>query len=181
MYCLVRACRKAFTFTVSSSNLNYIFRVSNGAMSNVDTNHQVIKPTATIELLRIVDENLWSGIHTQLTDNGGVYKVVALRNGNRMPVNRFLGTDTNGILYIGKATSIVDRVIDLKKSIVPAYKGTGHICGRRYKANPNIAAKFPIDTLHLELLPSDEPERLEQVLLNEYRSIFGEVPPLNAL
>jgi hypothetical protein len=154
------------------------------AMNNIDTYHQVVKPPATIELLRIVDEHLWSGIHTQHSAKGGVYKVVALHNGKRVAVNRFLGTDTNGILYIGKATSfvdIVDRVIELKKSIAPAYKGKGHICGRRYKANPNIAAKFPIDTLHLELVPSDEPERLERALLHEYRSLFGEAPPLNAL
>jgi hypothetical protein len=133
------------------------------------------------DLLKINSQDFWEHINNQHQQNGGVYKIIAVRNGERVPVNRFLGTDVNGVLYIGKATSFIDRVIELKKSIAPDYNGTGHICGRRYKANPNIVKLFPYDILHIELFQTDKPEELERNFLTEYANIFGEVPPLNAI
>ncbi|MEX2364059.1 MAG: hypothetical protein WD597_10570, partial [Balneolaceae bacterium] len=88
----------------------------------------------TNELLSFNDKNLWTHISNLYSTQGGVYKVIAARNNVRIPIKRFLGTDQEGILYIGKATSFIDRVIDLKKSISPDYIGTSHICGRRYKS-----------------------------------------------
>lgn len=132
-------------------------------------------------LLLFNDSNFWQLINDRHEQKGGVYKIIAVRDGQRVPVNRFLGTDNEGVLYIGKATSFIDRVISLKKSIAPDYNGTGHICGRRYKSNPNIAKYFPYGILHIELIETDSPEGLERQLLNEYSSIYGEVPPLNAI
>jgi len=65
--------------------------------------------------------------------------------------------------------------------MAPEYKGTAHICGRRYKANPNIAKLFPYGLLHIELTQSAMPVELEKKLLREYIYKFGEVPPLNAV
>lgn len=134
-----------------------------------------------MSLLHITDKGLWESINERHLNKGGVYKVIAVRNGQRQPVNRFLGTDDTGVLYIGKANSFIDRVIDLKKSISPDYNGSAHICGRRYKSNPNIAKKFPYETLFIELIQDAEPEELERKLLTEYTTTFGEVPPLNAI
>jgi len=134
-----------------------------------------------MNLLHIADKGLWESINERLQDKGGVYKVVAVLNGQPQPVNRFLGTDDTGVLYIGKATSVIDREIDLKKSISPDYNGSAHICGRRYKSNPNIAKKFPYEALFIELIQDAKPEELERQLLAEYTSTFGEVPPLNAI
>ena len=135
----------------------------------------------TDNLLSISDSEFWKLINDRHSANGGVYKIIAVRDGLRIPVNWFLGTDSDGVLYSGKATSFIDRVINLKKSISPDYNGTGHICGRRYKSNPKIASLFPYGILHIELLPSDKPEELERELLTEYAAKFGEVPPLNAI
>jgi hypothetical protein len=132
-------------------------------------------------LLLLGDKELWKLISDQHGRTGGVYKIIAARDGLRIPVNRFLGTDNEGVLYIGKATSFLDRVIDLKKSISVDYHSTAHICGRRYKSNPKIAVSFPYDILHLELIQSDHPEKLEKELLAEYAKQYGEVPPLNAI
>ena len=88
------------------------------------------------------NEAFWGFIKDQHGNHGGVYIIIAVENGMRKPINRFLGADTVGVLNIGKASSFIDRVIDLKKSMAPEYKGTAHICGRRYKANPNIAKLF---------------------------------------
>lgn len=128
-------------------------------------------------LYQLCDDELWK----KLSDKkGGVYKIIAVKEGKIVPQHRFLGIDTDGILYIGKATSYIDRVIGLVKSISPKYKGSTHICGRRYKSNPNIAKLFPFDTLHLDIIPSSEPEEIENKLLKEYFDKFGEAPPLNA-
>jgi len=134
-----------------------------------------------MNLLQIADEDLWNKINLLHQTKGGVYKIIAVQNGQRVSVNRFLGIDNLGILYIGKATSFLDRVINLKKSISPDYSGESHICGRRYKSNPNIALKFPFDCMYLELIESEKPEELERDNLFEYLRKFGEVPPLNAI
>lgn len=133
------------------------------------------------DLLLINSNEFQEQIKERHQQKGGVYKVIALRDGQRVLINRFLGADPNGILYIGKATSFIERVTDLKKSISPEYKGSGHICGRRYKANPNIAKLFPYHILHIELIETDTPEEMERSLLTEYASFYGEVPPLNAI
>ncbi|MBI4945509.1 MAG: hypothetical protein HY840_03805 [Bacteroidetes bacterium] len=135
----------------------------------------------TTNLLQIADEKFWDHIHKRHQDKGGVYKMIAVRNEQRVPINRFLGTDNEGVLYIGKATSYVDRVIELKKSIAADYKGTGHICGRRYKSNPKIAKQFPYEHLFVELIQTDKPEEKEKELLEAYFITYGEVPPLNAI
>ena len=133
------------------------------------------------ELFQISDKFFFDKINRKHQSKGGVYKIIAIRNGQQQSINRFLDTDKEGILYIGKATSFTNRVIDLKKSISPEYKGSSHICGRRYKSNPNIALKFPFEILFVELIPTDVPEKLEKKLLTEYTIKFGEVPPLNAI
>jgi hypothetical protein len=132
-------------------------------------------------LLCIADSNFWHRINERFQTKGGVYKIIAINNGKLKPVNRFLGTDISGVLYIGEAISFLDRVINLKKSISPDYTGAAHICGRRYKSNPNIAKQFPFEMLFVDLIPSESPEELEKKLLKEYLDTFGEVPPLNAV
>ena len=134
----------------------------------------------TDNLFLISDKDFWTHINTKHLTKGGVYKVIATKDGRRLPVDRFLGTDNDGVLYIGCATSFLDRVIDLKKSIDPTYIATSHDCGKRYKTNPNIAKKFPYDSLYIDLFPSDNPKQKETELLTEYRNTYGEAPPLNA-
>lgn len=133
------------------------------------------------DLLLFSEKDFWNLIHNQHSVKGGAYKIVAARKGERIPINRFLGTDKEGVLYIGKATSFIERVIDLKKSISPDFNGSAHICGRRYKSNPNIAKLFPFEVLHIELFQTDRPDELERSMLREYSNIYGEVPPLNAV
>ena len=134
-----------------------------------------------MDLFQFADPTFWDKINDRHKSDGGVYKVIAVDSGQRTPINRLLGTDDQGVLYIGKATTFIDRVIDLKKSISPDYNGTAHTCGRRYKATPNIAKHFPFDKLHIELIQSTTPDDLEKKLLNDYMQTFGEVPPLNAV
>jgi hypothetical protein len=132
------------------------------------------------ELVQFEDPNFWTFIKEMHRDKGGVYKIIAVRNGERIPINRFLGTDKDGVLYIGMGKSY-KRISDLKKSISPNYKGSAHICGRRYKLNPNIALQFPYESLFIEPVYADDPREAEEKLIEAYRDRFGEVPPLNAI
>lgn len=132
-------------------------------------------------MIKIADDNFGDKIYELYQNKGGVYKIVAIKSGRPIPIHRFLGKDLDGILYIGKATSFLDRVVALKKSIAPDYKGKSHICGRRYKLFPNIAVKFPYESLFVVFIPTENPEVLERSLILGYTNQFGEVPPLNAV
>jgi hypothetical protein len=134
-----------------------------------------------LDLMQLADTELWNKINMLYQTKGGVYKIIAYKDGQRILIDRFLGQDQSGTLYIGKANSYLNRVIHLKTSILSFYNSSSHICGRRYKANPNIAVKFPEEVLFIELIPTASPAELERVLIIEYATKFGEVPPLNAV
>jgi len=131
-------------------------------------------------LIHFDDPNFWLFIKNAHKEAGGIYKVIAICDQKRVPINRFLGIDPDGVLYIGMGLSY-RRIAALKKSISPDYKGKQHICGRRYKSNPNIAKVFPYETLFIEAVYSHNPKELEQTIIETYRSKYGEVPPLNAI
>ncbi|MBL7974323.1 MAG: hypothetical protein JNJ85_05395 [Candidatus Kapabacteria bacterium] len=132
-------------------------------------------------LIQIADAEFWHIINQRYQSSGGVYKVVAVENGLRIPVSRFLDTDDTGVLYIGKATSFIVRVINLKKSLSPEHHGKSHKFGMRYKSLLNIAKQFRFEMLYIELIQSESPALLEKQLLQDYLNKFGEVPPLNAI
>ena len=125
-------------------------------------------------------KTLWYEINNNYQENGGAYKLYCKENGLVRPVERFLGRDTDGILYIGKATSYLVRVIYLKKTFDPNMKSDSYICGRRYNKNESIKETYPFQNLFIELIGHNSPEDKEKELLNECFTKFGEVPPLNA-
>lgn len=130
---------------------------------------------------KISSENIWHQINDEFKDSGGVYILKCLNGDNNYPltVNRLLASDEQGILYIGKANRFIDRVAELKKSISPQYTSGSHECGSRYKSNENIYKNFPYESLHVELVGSDNPRQTESDLLQKYESKYGELPPLN--
>lgn len=127
------------------------------------------------------NESLWYQIKEDFEETGGAYKLLCKEDGKVRPIGRLLGSDLNGVLYIGKADSYLDRVIGLKKTLDPKYKSAPHICGRRYNLNDRIKQAFPYPNLYIQLIGSDNPVGLEKQLLTDYFDKFGEVPPLNAV
>jgi hypothetical protein len=121
---------------------------------------------------------LWYSIEEHFGTSGGVYVLYCKKDAIKT-VNRLLGTDENGVLYIGMAKSFLDRTIELKKSISPDYISANHECGTRFKSNERIREKYPYKDLRVKLIASDEPRVLEQQLLTGYILEFGELPPLN--
>lgn len=127
----------------------------------------------------LADDHFWYNIQRDHHYNGGVYKLFCMHGVEKKPINRLLGTDKDGILYIGQTQCFLSRVIDLKKSITPGYESQNHDAGNRYKANPKIAEMFPYDELYVELLATNYPEKCEKKEINAYINRFGELPPLN--
>jgi hypothetical protein len=132
--------------------------------------------------IKFSDEKMWHKIDEEFNENGGVYILkCSTEINNFIPViaNRLVESDKNGILYIGKANSFIDRVIDLKKSISPQYTSRSHECGARYKDHKKLQSKFPFENLYIELYGDSKPLELEKIFLKEYELRFGELPPIN--
>jgi hypothetical protein len=130
----------------------------------------------------LASEDLYDLIAAELGEvSHATYKLLAMRGGAPIPIPRFLDVDSSGVLYIGKSSSFTERLGYLRKSILPAYQGSSHICGRRYKCTPRITEQFPPDTLYIQILPCDNPHDEEKRQLAVYQQRYGEVPPLNAI
>jgi hypothetical protein len=129
--------------------------------------------------LKISDTEFWNSINKEFSNGGGVYKVIATDNEKPVAIQRLLDIDTEGVLYIGKATSFLERVIFLKTSTDPDYESSNHEFGVRYKKHETMKTKFPYYKLFVHLEASDKPDTLESEALKNYHDKFGELPPLN--
>ena len=129
---------------------------------------------------KLSSENLWNDINEKFSENGGTYSLHWL-DGELKPVkiSRLFGIDEEGILYIGRAISFLDRIITLKKTLI--YKSSGHIAGRRINSVKIILNKIPIDNLYVSLNQTDNSITDEKLLIKTYEENYGELPPLNRL
>lgn len=132
-------------------------------------------------LIPLSSGDCWNRINAAHGTKGGVYKVISVKYGKRVPINRLLGADTAGVLYIGKADSFLKRVIDLRKALSPVHKSSAHGFGYRYKHTNSLNTAFPFENLFVELIETQDPRDLEYKWLKKYLDTFGEVPPLNAV
>jgi len=122
-------------------------------------------------------------LHEQYGSQGGVYILHCLDvDDEKTPIliQRVLGVDKEGVLYIGKTAPGLGRIGDLVKSISPDYKSLGHHVGLRFSKNKKLAMAFPFEQLHVSFRQADDPAVLESELIQEYFQKYGEVPPLNA-
>ena len=119
-------------------------------------------------------KEVWQKLETDHGNKGGVYKLHCLEEGDEsrfMPINRILGVDQEGVLYIGKASVIRNRIGDLMKSLSPDHKSFNHPAGMRYTSNQKLQKFFPFDRLCVTILPSENPDGEE---INEMREYFKE-------
>ena len=118
--------------------------------------------------------------HYNIPQNPGVYRIFSLDNNDiPRPMQRVLGIDNDGILYIGKSNNLNERLRMLWRVLQPNYLATGHTFGINYKSLQVIQDAFPYDTLAIEFEENAEPAIFETALIETYRQIYGEVPPLN--
>jgi hypothetical protein len=111
---------------------------------------------------------------------GGVYKIQCIQNKKPIKINRVLGIDDQGILYIGKSVNLRERLRILKRSLNQKTKVTGHTFGKKYFENKKLEKIFPLNSLYVSFITTSEPKTRETELLNKYFAKFGEVPPFNS-
>lgn len=129
---------------------------------------------------RISSERFWYEINDAFASSGGVYVLSCVDEKEiPIPVGRLLGEDLDGVLYIGMANSLLDRVTELKKSLSPDHISSAHECGSRHKSDALISERFPYERLRVDLIAAEDPRAAEQDALAKYLAKFGELPPLN--
>jgi hypothetical protein len=102
------------------------------------------------------------------------------------PIARLGKTDTNGILYIGKADNLYNRVASLQQSVLSNCNNSdkAKIKGHQALSKKVFRIQRYLDTskmtIKIIVLPSYESILYtESYLIEEYVSQFGELPPLN--
>jgi hypothetical protein len=126
--------------------------------------------------VRLQPEKFWQDIPAE----PGIYKICVLNdNGTAVPLNRLIGTDPRGILYIGEGQNLRERLRMLWRVITPGYNATAHTCGINYKEVAAIQRIFPLSMLAVDYQVASNHRILEKQMIEDYRQQFGEVPPLN--
>jgi len=121
-----------------------------------------------------------ANFHLNVPAVPGVYKIFSLDESEKpIPLPRVLGIDPFGVLYIGKSDNLKNRVRMLWRVLQPNYKASAHTFGMNYKSLQIIQDAFPYDTLAIEYEENPEAKKHEKSLIESYRQVYGEVPPLN--
>lgn len=125
----------------------------------------------------------WKEINQSANYNQpAIYRVRLVREGKPVQICRFLGTDKDGILCIGKTTNMDSR----RKQFVKALIGTfGHSEGNLLqileKVSP-LTALYPYRQYEYSFakVSGTDKDTIEEVQIKSYVKLFGEVPPLNS-
>lgn len=104
----------------------------------------------------------------------GVYRLLSPKK----KINRLIGTDEEGIMYIGKgdilsSSTRVGKFVNALKNTEQEHHG-----GSRYFTNL-IKAQYPIEDLMIHIRLVKDPEGQEKKELKAYLDTFGELPPFN--
>jgi len=121
----------------------------------------------------------------------GVYKIqITDTKGNPRKIERFLGTDREGILGIGNSSNIGDRIVDFFKANEGTY-GRHSVGSRAFLIRAfmnlqitnfgrNIYGNSHLMFAAYRVNTKEEAEIAEEALLKEYFLRYGELPPLNS-
>jgi len=135
----------------------------------------------------LYDNEFISKVAEQVGDLPGTYVLLWEYQGTPKRIQRLLGIDPEGILYIGKTEKrIVDRVSSLQRAILNNCSNTqalpnptGHkaLSKKFFRIRKGVNSRELFVRIYvLEKSPlEDESRRLE-----EYASKYGELPPLNS-
>ncbi|MBW6479930.1 MAG: hypothetical protein K0B37_10915 [Bacteroidales bacterium] len=131
-----------------------------------------------MKYLRITDQ----AFHDDIQGRQGIYFLHSLDEyGKPKPTQRLLGTDEEGILYIGttKGRTLSERLADFRKTVLK--KSESHIAGRKYKQIPILMKNYPDSSLAFSFIECEDPPARESDAIREYINRFGEKPPLNSM
>ena len=126
--------------------------------------------------ISLAEDRFWKNI----PDVGGVYNIHCFKGKKPITINRVLGIDNQGILYIGKSDNLRERLRMLWRVLNPNLKATAHTFGSKFNDNKKLKEAFPLNSLFIKYQVSKESKKLEKDLLDQYFQNFGEVPPFNS-
>jgi hypothetical protein len=126
--------------------------------------------------ISLVEDRFWKNI----PEGGGVYKIHCIQDKMPIKINRVLGIDNQGILYIGQSDNLRARIRMLWRVLNPKLKATAHTFGKKHNENKKLQKAFPLKSLYVSYQITKEPKALETILLDKYFIKFGEVPPFNS-
>lgn len=115
-------------------------------------------------------------------DTPGVYRIFLFDSkGKPCAINRFIGSDSSGLIYIGAAekTTIRYRLNAFLRSMDAAYRQDNHSGGKKVKERSVVANLVKNKRLFFSYLESLNAKKLETKELLKYIDKHGEVPPLN--
>jgi hypothetical protein len=137
-------------------------------------------------LYAIKDRDLYTQITADISNSPGCYVLCCCKGDGFFSINRILGVDDAGTLYIGSGTSLCQRIGSLRKALCAAVSRDGYtdrgVHGCELKYTDALQQRFPFDSLKVLLYPAtsnEEAWRQEAELLAEYERRFGEAPPFN--
>lgn len=149
------------------------------------------------KLYAIADKTMFDSIKADMGGHKpGIYRLhITDSAGKFRQIQRVLGVDNNGIIYIGTGQSVANRVGSLRKSVMACYgeiysdPGT-HQVGKRLRATSCLTGEFLLEQFWVSveeyLIKADADGNdpwghygLEAETLRVYREKFGEHPPLN--
>ena len=123
--------------------------------------------------LFLMKDEFWQRRHEAFNDNQQVVYIIK----SNKPVPRVLELDKKGILYIGSAKK-VSRLVQLLATVRD--NSLTHKFGNRYKSNKEkFQEKYPLESLEVDLISTENAVDLEKQKLREYEEKFGELPPFN--
>ena len=134
------------------------------------------KKISLMKKISLNEDNFWNHI----PESGGVYYIKTYYNQIPIRLNRVLGTDKDGILYIGKSDNLRERLRMLWRVLNPKLNATAHPFGKKFNENKKLKNTFPLKSLYISYKISTDPKALEFDLLQKYFLKFGEVPPFNS-
>lgn len=129
-----------------------------------------------MKYVSLAEEQFWKNI----PKDGGIYKILCIQNKKPIKINRVLGIDNQGILYIGKSDNLKERLRMIWRVLNPNLKANAHTFGTKYNGNYKLRKVFPLKTLFVSYKTTTAPKTLETKLINQYFAKFGEVPPFNS-
>ena len=134
------------------------------------------KKSQHMKIISLAENNFWK----QIPESGGVYFIYSLNNNIPIKLDRVLGADEEGVLYIGKSENLRERLRMLWRVLNPKLKATAHTFGTKYNNNKKLREAFPLNSLYVSFRITTNPKTLESELLDKYFSNYGEVPPFNS-
>ncbi len=130
--------------------------------------------------------NLFTGAWRSITEPTGysgaaVYAVRLVEQGRVIPIPRFLATDPEGILTIGKASNLEHR----RCRFISGYKcGRGHSASNLLFRLAEFSRRFPSASFEFTFCTTRDTSLaldMETQITREYWQRYGEAPPLTSV